>query len=351
MEKEIIIILRGLVQGVGMRVRVNEIAKRNNIKGYVKNIKDGGVYICAQAIQLKLNNFISEIFNLGLPANIKKVEIDYVKTSNKYEDFKILKEKNFIEDQISSYKNFTKEIFNKLSKTNMPKHVAIIPDGNRRWARAKGLESFVGHQEASKMDKIIEMFTSCKDLKIKYLTLWILSTENWQKRPKYEVDILYKIMIDAEKPWIKFMNEQNIKLIHIGRKDRLPKNVIQAVNNIEDATKNNKDMIFQLGMDYGGKDEIVRAVNKIIKSGEKEINEEKFAKHLDTNKVPDPDLIIRTGGEKRTSGFMPYQSEYAEYYFTDTLFPDFDTQEFKQAIYEFSNRIRRFGGDNSKDKK
>lgn len=343
MDKEIVIILRGLVQGVGMRVRITEIAKRTNIKGYVKNIKDGGVYVSAQAKQNELNKFISEVFNLGLPANILKAEIDYVKIKNKYDDFKIIKEKDFIRDQISSYKNFTKEIINKFSKKDFPKHVAIIPDGNRRWAKAKGFEGFVGHQEASKMDRIISMFMECKELNIKYLTLWALSTENWQKRPQYEVEVLYKILIDAEKPWIKFMNEQNIKCIHIGRKDRLPKDVISAVSNIEEATKNNTSMIVQLGIDYGGRDEIVRAVNKIIKKGEKEIDEIKFAKYLDTNKVPDPDLIIRTGGEKRTSGLMSYQSDYAEFYFTDTLFPDFSTQEFKQAIYEFSRRKRRFG--------
>lgn len=223
-----------------------------------------------------------------------------------------------------------------------PVHVAIIPDGNRRWAKAKGLIATEGHKRAGSYEHIKDLFETARSLGIKYLSFWGFSTENW-KRDKKEIEELFSLISKAVAEWRKEALKNRIKFRHIGRKDRLPKKLVDEIELLEKETKDFSDFNVNLCLDYGGRDEIIRAMNRIINFGVKEVNEEKFSEFLDTNSVPEPDLIIRTSGEMRTSGFMPFQSVYSELYFSEVHFPDFDACELRKAVEEFGKRKRNFG--------
>ncbi len=225
-------------------------------------------------------------------------------------------------------------------KNQLPLHVAIIPDGNRRWAKEKKLEAVAGHQRSG--DKVISILEEAKNLGIKYITLWGFSTENWQ-RDKKEIDFLFKLLEKGVQDIIKYSKKNNVRFRHIGRKDRLPRNLVRELEKAEKETRNFSELYVQACLDYGGRDEIVRAVNNIIRNGVKEVDEKRILEFLDFADIPDPDLIIRTSGEYRTSGFMPFQSSYSELYFTKTKFPDFSAKDLKKAIKEFSKRKRNFG--------
>lgn len=224
---------------------------------------------------------------------------------------------------------------------NIPTHISIIPDGNRRWAVSKGMDKVKGY---SKVDyKHLEsLILEAKKMGSKYMSLWFFSTENW-KRPKNEINFLFNHFIKNIDSFLEGAIKNKINVRHIGRKDRLPKNVIDGLNTLESQTKNNKEFNVLICMDYGGRDEILRAVNNLLKSGQTSVSEEDFKKYLDSNDVPDPDLIIRTSGERRLSGWMPFQSVYSEFYFADVHFPDFDSQQLRKAIEDYSMRKRRLG--------
>lgn len=223
-------------------------------------------------------------------------------------------------------------------------HLALIPDGNRRWAKKRGLSSSFGHQYAAEktlpklIDKLIE-------LKIKYFTFWALSTENLKKRSKKELDFLFFLMRRFLKEKKEELVKKNIKFKTIGDITKLPGDLQNQIKILEKETKNNDGLVLILAINYGGRDEIIRAIKKIKeqKFNVDNLNKENFGKFLDTLEIPDPDFIIRTGGEKRLSGFMLWQSEYSELYFTDTFFPDFSPSHLEKAIKEFNNRQRRFG--------
>jgi len=229
-----------------------------------------------------------------------------------------------------------------MNKEKIPAHVALIPDGNRRWAVSKGLIKTEGYKKIN-YKHLEDLFLEAKDLGVKYISIWIFSTENW-KRSRMEVNFLFKHFLNNADDLLKGAKKHKVRIRHLGRKDRLPSKVIDVLRKLEEQTASFSDFNIQLCFDYGGRDEIIRAVNKIIQEGMKEINEEEFSKFLDTKDVPDVDLIIRTSNEQRTSGLMPFQSTYAELYFTDVHFPDFDAGELRKAIEEYKNRQRRFGG-------
>ncbi len=228
-------------------------------------------------------------------------------------------------------------------------HVAIIPDGNRRWARKKGLPAFAGHRRG--FETLVKISREARKIGIKILTIWGFSTENWQ-RTKKEVDYLMKLysrMIDQLLPEAK---QDGIKIIHLGRKDRLPLFLQQKIAAAEKETRTNQHYVLNIALDYGGRDEICRAIKswrakhlRGVHSATSEVNltEQSFSRFLDTAGQPDPDLIIRTSGEKRLSGFMLWQAAYSELYFTDLFMPDFGPQEFRKAIEDYSQRQRRFG--------
>lgn len=228
--------------------------------------------------------------------------------------------------------------------TVVPNHIAFILDGNGRWARSRGLPENKGHEAGGKT--IRKVIDSSRKLGIHTLTLWGFSTENWN-RPKIEVvkimDIVKKnIQIELENA-----HKEEVRFIHIGRKDRLPKDLLKWILKAESETKDYRKHVLNLAIDYGGRDEILQAVKRVVRDGlpEDEINENIFASYLYTSgqPYPNPDLLIRTSGEQRTSGFLPWQLTYAEIYFEMDHLPDFSEEKLINAILDYSRRRRRFG--------
>ncbi|MDF2989394.1 MAG: undecaprenyl diphosphate synthase [Eubacterium sp.] len=223
-----------------------------------------------------------------------------------------------------------------------PKHIAIMMDGNGRWAKRRMMPRKMGHVEGGKvLETICE---STNKLGIKYLTVYAFSTENWS-RPKDEVDGIMKLFRKYLTDSINISVENDIRVRIIGNRDGLEKDIVNKIENLEEATKQCNGLNFQLAVNYGGKDEIVRAVNKILQTKEHKdnISVNEFSSYLDTWGIPEPDLFIRTGGEKRLSNFMLWEMAYTEFYFTDILWPDFNEVELKKAIENFSKRERRYG--------
>ncbi len=228
-------------------------------------------------------------------------------------------------------------------ENKIPKHVAIIPDGNRRWARSKGMIAVKGHEKSTEIGNVAALLEEAKRIGVKYFSIWGFSTENW-KRSFAERKFLFSLILNLIPQLNRYAHKNKIKFRHIGRKDRLPEEVVSALGKFEKETENYGGLNMQLCLDYGGRDEIIRAVKKLIDE-KTEVSEDSFLNYLDTAGIPDVDLIIRTGGEKRLSGFMPYQSAYSELYFSDVYFPDFSPAELNKAVKDFSERQRRFGGD------
>lgn len=230
---------------------------------------------------------------------------------------------------------------------NIPKHIAIIPDGNRRWAKDKHMPSFFGHSNG--VDNAKKLIKKTRELGIKYFTGWMFSTENWRARSKEEMDGLFSLVRGVTNEFKKQFMEDNTRFIHLGRKDRLPQDILNSINELEELSKNNDGFTVAIAMDYGGRDELTRAIEK-IKASDQQVTPETIKAHLDTKDMPDPDLIIRTGFEKRLSGFMLWQSEYAELYFPECYFPDFTPDRLEEAVKHFAGVDRRFGG-NSKNER
>lgn len=226
----------------------------------------------------------------------------------------------------------------------MIKHIALIPDGNRRWAKEKGLPSVQGHREA--VEKILpQLYDTLLELEIPYCTFWAMSPENFQKRSSFEVNNLFGLLFHFFEAQLKDFKEKNIRVKIIGNLEELPSKVQDHLNRAMEETKDNTRMTFIIAMNYGGRDEIIRGVQKLVASDVpvKDITKESLTSVLDTADLPDPDMIIRTGGEKRTSGFLLWQSEYTEYFFLDKFFPDFTPEDLKNCIHEYEQRHRRFG--------
>jgi len=231
----------------------------------------------------------------------------------------------------------------KIDLNNIPNHVAIIMDGNRRWAKKRGLSATQGHEEGARnFDRIVK---KGEELGIKHMTFYTLSTENWRKRTKKEVKGIFDLLLKIIKEKKKEYEKQGIKLFILGNFQEFPKKVSCALSEMLKIVLKHERMKVNLALNYGGRDEIIKAVKEIIKEGvpPEKVNEELIAKHLYTNGQPDPDLIIRTGGEIRLSNFLLWQLSYSELYFTDILWPDFGPKEFEKAIAEYQKRQRRFG--------
>jgi undecaprenyl diphosphate synthase len=226
----------------------------------------------------------------------------------------------------------------------MPVHVAVIPDGNRRWAKERGLEPVFGHRKSAEYEHIKSLVNEAKRCGVRHISFWVFSTENW-KRSRSEIDELFKIAFDFISKYRKEAKKENIRFRHLGRKDRIPKKLADEIAKLEEESRSNTGINVQILLDYGGRDEIARAVNKMIKDGRKEVKEEDFASYLDSCGIPEPDLIIRTSGEMRTSGLFMFQSAYSELYFSKKYFPDFSAADLRKAIREFAKRGRRFGGN------
>ncbi len=222
----------------------------------------------------------------------------------------------------------------------IPSHVAIIMDGNGRWAKRRGLPRVYGHREGAK--RVEDILEISNKVGIKWLSVFAFSTENWA-RPKEEVDAIMSLLVEYINKKIPYLIENNIRLRFMGRINELPDMIRKSVEEGEKATADCPGMNFVVALNYSGKAEIVDAVNKALKEGKKEISEKDFRRFLYIPEMPDPDLLIRTSGEERISNFMLWQTAYTEFYFTETLWPDFSQDEFIKALYEYQSRERRFG--------
>jgi len=231
----------------------------------------------------------------------------------------------------------------KASRSRIPTHVAIIMDGNGRWAISRGLPRLAGHRAGT--ENLRRIITACTEIGVKYLTIYAFSTENWG-RPREEVDGLMHILEDVIDKELAELNKEGVQLRHIGRLERLDPKLQEKVLEAIELTKNNNRLVLNVAFNYGGRDEIVCAIQRIIKDGVKpeEVNSEMVSRYMFTAGVPDPDLIIRTSGELRVSNFLIWQGAYSELYVTSVYWPDFDREELQKALDTFAKRDRRYGG-------
>ena len=234
----------------------------------------------------------------------------------------------------------------------IPQHVAVILDGNGRWAKSKGMPRNYGHMQGAKNVEVI-----CEEaykLGIKYLTVYAFSTENWN-RPQDEVDALMKLLRNYMKTCLKTAAKNDMKIRVIGDKTRLDEDIRDRIAELEESTKNNGGLNFQIAINYGSRDEMRRAIVSLAKDcmdgkvNPDDITESLFDTYLDTHDIPDPDLMIRTSGEQRLSNYLLWQLAYSEFYFTDVPWPDFSKEELVKAIEQYNKRDRRFGGVKEED--
>ncbi len=228
------------------------------------------------------------------------------------------------------------------SPNNIPTHVAIIMDGNGRWAQKRGLPRLAGHRAGT--ENLREIIKACVEFGVKYLTIYAFSTENWG-RPADEVNGLMHILEDVIDHELEELHQQGVQLVHIGQLERLDPSLRDKVKKSIELTKDNHRLTVCIAWNYGGRDEIVCAIKRIIEDGLKpeEINDNIVSQYLFTAGIPDPDLIIRTSGEMRISNFLIWQSAYSEWFVTSILWPDFNRDEFRKALIDFGKRERRYG--------
>ena len=232
-------------------------------------------------------------------------------------------------------------------ETSIPKHIAIIMDGNGRWAKEKGKLRVEGHKKgAENIEKIIDY--SIK-LGVKYLTVYAFSTENW-KRPEVEVKALMKLFAKYLEDKKEELKKQGVKLLVTGTEENIPNKLLKKIRDTEEYLSDCNQITFNIAFNYGGRKEIVDGINKILKEnrGNEEINEEEFKKYMYRPEIPDPELVIRTSGEFRVSNFLLWEIAYSEFYVTNVYWPDFDVREYDLAIASYNKRDRRFGGVNVK---
>lgn len=243
----------------------------------------------------------------------------------------------------SKNKESVKHIYDSVDKERLPLHVAVIMDGNGRWAKKKGLPRSAGHRAG--VERVRTIIRMSSDIGIKHLTLYAFSTENW-KRPKDEVGTLMKLLLEYLRQELDELNEKNVRIMVLGDISILPKEVAAEIERAIITTKNNTGLTVNMAINYGSRQEIVRAFRSAVKEGvsEEDINEGYVSNLLYTTGQPDPDLMIRTSGEERISNFLLFQLAYSEFYFTEVLWPDFDEAQYAKALDLFAGRSRRFGG-------
>ena len=237
-------------------------------------------------------------------------------------------------------------LFEKLDLTNLPRHVAVIMDGNGRWAQQRHLPRVAGHRSGTKSARVT--IETCARLKIEALTLYAFSVENW-RRPKTEIDFLMQLLREYLRKEMPLLQKNEIRMRFLGRTDELPKGVQEDVRDAMERTAGNRGMVLCVALNYGGRAEIVDAMNAILaeqngNAGRAPITEDTLARHMYTTGLPDPDLLIRTSGEMRVSNFLLWQIAYAEIFVTDTLWPDFNRARLLEALVEYQKRERRYGG-------
>ena len=245
------------------------------------------------------------------------------------------------------FKEKTVDVVENIDIDNIPEHIAIIMDGNGRWAKKKGLPRTLGHKAG--VETIRNIVKECSRLKVKYLTLYAFSTENW-KRPVDEVNALMKLLVEYLKSEFEELNKNDVVINYIGNIDGLPEICKNELILAHEKTKNNKGVVLNLALNYGGRDEIIRAIKAIANDYKDEkidinnIDDSLVNNYLYTAGMPDPDIIIRPSGEQRLSNFLLWQCAYSEFWYSDINWPDFKEKDLQRAIYDYQNRDRRFGG-------
>nr|WP_297396895.1 isoprenyl transferase [uncultured Peptostreptococcus sp.] len=238
-------------------------------------------------------------------------------------------------------------LFYDISLDKVPSHIAIIMDGNGRWAKSRFMPRTYGHKAG--VETIRKVVKECSRLGVKYLTLYAFSTENW-KRPKDEVSALMGLLVKYLRSELEELHRNNVKILTIGDISKLPNACIEELDRAKKETKDNTGLVMSLALNYGGRNDLVNAVRNISqevldgKISLDDIVDDTIASHLSTNESPDPDLVVRTSGEQRLSNFLLWELAYSEFYFTDIHWPDFDEKELQKAIYAYQSRDRRFGG-------
>jgi undecaprenyl diphosphate synthase len=236
--------------------------------------------------------------------------------------------------------------FNGIDPENLPRHIAVIMDGNGRWAKQHALGRIAGHRKGA--EAVRTTVRTCREMGIRYLTLYAFSVENWM-RPTREVSALMELLVDYLRSETRELRERGIRLQAIGNIGLLPEAVRQFLRETMEATKENREMVLVLALSYGGRDEILEAARSLARKCSAgsldpgDISRDVFEEHLQTAGIPDPDLLIRTSGEFRISNFLLWQTAYTEFYFTDVLWPDFDREELRRAVAAYQQRERRFG--------
>lgn len=238
-------------------------------------------------------------------------------------------------------------LFYDISLDKVPSHIAIIMDGNGRWAKSRFMPRTYGHKAG--VETIRKVVKECSRLGVKYLTLYAFSTENW-KRPKDEVSALMGLLVKYLRSELEELHRNNVRILTIGDISKLPDACIEELDRAKKETKDNTGLVMSLALNYGGRNDLVNAVRNISqevldgKISPDDIVDDTIASHLSTNESPDPDLVVRTSGEQRLSNFLLWELAYSEFYFTDIHWPDFDEKELQKAIYAYQSRDRRFGG-------
>ncbi len=246
-------------------------------------------------------------------------------------------------DIIFGKKKPATDIYSPLNKKRLPRHVAVIMDGNGRWAKAKGLPRSAGHRAG--VERVRTIIRMSSDIGIRYLTLFAFSTENW-KRPADEVGVLMKLLVEYLTKELAELHQKNVCIKTLGDISALPEGVVREISRAVKTTQDNTGLTVNMAVNYGARQELVNAVKTAVSEArcEKDIDESYLSSLLSTAGQPDPDLLIRTSGEQRISNFLLYQLAYAEFYFTDTLWPDFDELQYAKALECYADRERRYGG-------
>ncbi|HEY4483003.1 MAG TPA: polyprenyl diphosphate synthase [Candidatus Paceibacterota bacterium] len=350
MDKRLEIFVSGRVQGVFYRASAKRVADSCGLVGFARNLPNGKVEIVAEATgdggEAALRKLLDWCYRGSLLAHVDGLSFNWSEATGEFDKFQVSRDDgSMVVDQVHALTNLGRRVLNrvdrKVEKTilKIPKHVVIIPDGNRRWAKERGLMVWQGHKEGIERTK--ELLKFIKDTEVEHITFWGFSTENWT-RSADEVAWLMKAFTQAVKDLGKELVKDKISFRHLGRKDRLDPKLASGLADLEKQTAQFAGKTFSMALDYGGRDEIIRAAQKASKNGG--VSEESINEALDTAGLPDPDLIIRTSGEQRLSGMMPWQGVYAELYFTPLHFPDFTPDQMQLALAEYGNRNRTFGG-------
>lgn len=348
MSKRLEIFVSGRVQGVFYRATAKRIADTHGLTGYARNLADGRVEIVAEGEEAGLRALLDWCYRGSLLAHVDGLAFNWQDSRGEFTAFDISREKgNLVLDQVKAFTNLGRRVLNRVDRTverkvdqvqNLPRHIVIIPDGNRRWAKERGLPSWKGHAEG--LERTKEILNTAYKQGVENMSFWGFSTENWS-RSSDEVSWLMGAFKKAVQSLGKDLHKNKIAFRHLGRKDRLDPELAGALDKLEQETEQYKGRTFSMALDYGGRDELIRATNSIDK--ESEITEDDMTAALDTAGLPDPDLIIRTSGEQRLSGIMPWQGTYAELYFTPLHYPDFTPDQFALALADYNQRSRRFG--------